>query len=327
MPTSRAKIQPSHRVVTVAFDGLPTFEFGIAVELFALPRPEFPWWYQFKVCSIEKGDVRATGGITLSGCGGISLLAQADTIVVPGWRGVGNPVPEKLLTALRRAHARGARLISFCSGAFVLAAAGLLDGKRAATHWKYAESLAANYPQIVVDRDVLYVDEGAILTSAGSAAAIDLCLHVIRKDHGAETANAVARRLVVSPHREGGQSQFIKTTVSPEFERNPITDLMAWLRQHLSDDFSIAQLAKRAKMSERSFARQFKDSTGTTPHRWLLRERVMAAQSELEKSRRSIEEIACACGFGCATTFRHHFQRLVGISPRQYRSTFTHRAS
>lgn len=327
MRASLLKISVPHLVVTLAFHGLPTFEFGIAVELFGLPRPEFANWYTFKVCSIESGPVRATGGITLNGCGGLSLLSKADTIIIPGWCGIDQPVPERLLAALRRAYARGARIFSFCSGAFVLAAANLLNGKRAATHWKYAEALAARYPLTTVDPDLLYVDEGQILTSAGSAAAIDLCLHVIRSDHGAETANAIARRLVVPPHREGGQSQFVKTSVTLEGEQNPISDLTTWMRQNLSGEFSIAQLAKRAKMSERSFARHFKDNTGTTPHRWILRERIMAAQSKLEKSRSSIEEIAAACGFGSAATFRHHFHRFVGVSPRQYRSTFAHRAS
>src|ERR1700756_1254666 len=196
-------------VAALAYDGIAAFEFGIVAEVFGLPRPEMgPDWYRFQVCSLQPGRLRATGGIFIQTRGRLADLAKAGTIVIPGWKATEMPSP-KLITALRRAHASGARLVSICSGAFVLAATGLLDGKRATTHWRYAEELASRFPKISVDPGVLYVDEGSILTSAGSAAGIDLCLHIVRCGYGAEIANRVARRLVMPPHRDGGQAQYI----------------------------------------------------------------------------------------------------------------------
>ena len=206
MPKSQARLSPADRfVVVLAYDGLCTFEFGVAVEVFGLPRPEMgPDWYRFAVAGLDPGPMRAEGGVRLLADGGLDLLERAGTLVVPGWRGADEPVPEALSTALRAAAARGARILSICSGVFVLAAAGLLDGRRATTHWRHAEALAARHPGIRVTPDVLYVDEGPILTSAGSAAGIYLCLHLVRRDFGPAAANAVARRLVVPPHRDGG---------------------------------------------------------------------------------------------------------------------------
>ncbi len=206
MPKSQARLSPADRfVVVLAYDGLCTFEFGVAVEIFGLPRPEMgPDWYRFAVAGLDPGPMRAEGGVRLLADGGLELLERAGTIVVPGWRGADEPVPGALATALRAAAARGARILSICSGVFVLAAAGLLDGRRATTHWRHAEALAARHPGIRVTPDVLYVDEGPILTSAGSAAGIYLCLHLVRRDFGPAAANAVARRLVVPPHRDGG---------------------------------------------------------------------------------------------------------------------------
>ena len=202
-------VTPSrHQVVALAYDGLCTFEFGVAVEIFGLPRPEMgDNWYQFAVAAVDEGPLCATGGIRLMTDGGPELLAQADTIVVPGWRGVDAPVPEALCAALVAAHARGCRIISICSGVFVLAAAGLLNGRQATTHWRYTAALQSRFPQIQVVEDVLYVGDALLMTSAGSAAGIDLCLHLVREDFGSEAANVVARRLVVSPHRDGGQAQ------------------------------------------------------------------------------------------------------------------------
>ena len=213
-------IMPNRLVVALAYDGLCTFEFGIAIEVFGLPRPEMgPDWYRFAVCAVDQGRMRAVGGFQLVADGGLELLEEAGTIIIPGWRSAhGAPVPPALIESLRRAHARGARLMSICSGVFVLAAAGLLSGRRATTHWRYVERLSAAYPDIKVEPDVLYVDEGSVLTSAGSAAGIDLCLHVVRHDFGAEVANRLARRLVVPPHREGGQAQFIERPMPPARE-------------------------------------------------------------------------------------------------------------
>ena len=262
-------------VVAVAYDGLCTFEFGLVVEMFGLPRPEMgDDWYKFAVASIEVGELRATGGVRILADGGLDLFEQAGTIIMPGWRGVEHAVPEALTEALRRAHANGARILSICSGVFVLAAAGLLSGRRATTHWRYADLLAERYPDVAVEPNVLYVDEGSVLTSAGSAAGIDLCLHLIRRDFGTEAANKVARRLVVAPHREGGQAQFVERAVPPPHEGIRLSPLLERMRTELRQDFSIATLAKAAGMSPRTFLRRFEAATGTTPAKWLLSERL-----------------------------------------------------
>src|SRR5437660_7574360 len=223
-----------HRVIALVYDGLCTFEFAIVVEIFGLPRPELPVdWYRFSVCSLEGAPVRATGGVRVTATSGLRALRGGETIVIPGWRDPDEIPPTALLNALRRAHDRGARLMSICSGVFVLAAAGLLDGKRATTHWMYADRLRPRYPDIRLEPDVLYVDEGSILTSAGSAAGIDLCLHVVRRDFGAEAANHVARRLVVPPHRDGGQAQFAVRPVPPD-ESNGLARVLQWAQSHLN---------------------------------------------------------------------------------------------
>jgi len=312
-----------HRVVAVAYDGLCTFEFGIVVEAFALPRPELNVpWYSFGVCSLERGPVRALGGVTVEAGGGLGLLRRADTIVIPGWRNLGEPPPGPLLAALRRAHTRGVRLVSICSGAFVLAAAGLLDGRRATTHWRYASRLAAQYPRITVEPDVLYIDEGRILTSAGSAAGLDLCLHIIRQDHGAEIANSVAKRLVVPPHRDGGQSQYISTAIRAD-SVDGLARLIDWAHKHLHRTLTVAVLAREARMSTRTFARRFRAGTGTTPHRWLVHQRLLAAQRRLETTNDSLDRVAEAVGMDTAATLRHHFRRRLDTTPMAYRKRFT----
>lgn len=306
-------------VVALMYDRLATFEFAIAVEVFALPRPELKAdWYRFSVYPIDDGPMRATGGVRISGKGS---LRDAGTIVIPGWRDPDELPPRALLDALRRAHARGARLMSICSGVFVLAAAGLLDGKRATTHWHYVDKLRARYPQIEVEPDVLYVDEGTVLTSAGSAAGIDLCLHVVRLDYGAEIANQVARRLVVPPHRDGGQSQYVQAPMRDDAPES-LAPVMDWAMRRLNTPIAIADLAKRAKMSERTFARRFVDETGTTPHRWLTHQRLIAAQRRLETTRDSIDDVARDAGFETVETLRHHFRRAFGTTPTSYRRRF-----
>jgi len=310
------------RVVALMYDGLCTFEFGIAVELFALPRPELKTdWYRFSVCSIDRGPLRATGGVRVVSTGGLSTLRDAGTIVIPGWRDPDEVPPKPLLDALVRAHARGARLMSICSGVFVLAAAGLLDGKRATTHWHYVDKLRARYPRIEVEPDVLYIDEGSVLTSAGSAAGIDLCLHVVRRDFGAEIANQVARRLVVSPHRDGGQSQYVQAPIRGEAPAG-LAPVIDWAMKRLNTPIAIADLARRAKMSERTFARRFVEETGTTPHRWLTHQRLIAAQRRLETTDDSIDDVALAAGFETEETLRHHFRRAFGTTPTSYRRRF-----
>ncbi|CAM6733230.1 HTH araC/xylS-type domain-containing protein [Leclercia adecarboxylata] len=253
-------------VVALAYDGLCTFEFGIAVEIFGLARPEMgDNWYRFAVAGVEPGALRATGGIRLVVDGGLELLAEAGTIIVPGWRGADVPVPAALCEQLVAAHARGARILSICSGVFVLAAAGLLNNRQATTHWRYTDVLQQRYPAIQVTPDVLYIDNGDVLTSAGSAAGIDLCLHLVRRDYGSVAANQVARRLVVSPHRDGGQAQFIQQAVPVAYEGHRLGALFDYLLENLAAPHSVDSLAKFVGMSPRTFLRRFAATTGKTP--------------------------------------------------------------
>lgn len=254
--------------------------------------------------------------------GDLDRLAMAGTVIVPGWQGIDVPVPERTLDALRKAHAQGARLMSICSGSFVLAATGLLDGKRATTHWRYADALQRRYPRVQVDADVLYVDEGNLLTSAGSAAGLDLCLHLVRRDHGPVIANQVARRLVIAPHREGGQAQFIEAPVAST-GRNSLSSLLDTLSRRLDEPLRIADLAQWAAMSERTFLRRFQAATGVTPAEWMTRMRLDRARGLLESTGLSIEQIAGQTGLGSATTMRHHFRNRMGVSPAEYRKRFS----
>jgi AraC family transcriptional regulator, transcriptional activator FtrA len=311
-------------VVAIAYDGLCTFEFGVAAEIFALPRPEMGrGWYRFAVCGVDTGPLRAAGGISVSVDGGMELLGKADLVVVPGWRGILEPVPDRLVHELGEAHRRGARIMSLCSGIVVLCATGLLRGRRATTHWRYLAELSERYPDVALQADVLYVDEGDVLTAAGSAAAIDLCLYVVRKDFGPEAANSVARRLVVPPHRDGGQAQFIETPVLPEREGARFGPLFDWMRERLDQDLTVNELAAKAGMSTRTFQRRFAAATGTAPSAWLLQERLRRARDLLEKGdRRSLDDIAAASGFGSPATMRHHFRERLGTSPAAYRARF-----
>lgn len=309
-------------VVALAYDGLCTFEYGVAVELFALPRPEMgEGWYRFATAAVEPGDLRGLGGVHVVGDGGLELLAGASIIVAPGWRGLDAPVPRPLIEALRAAHAGGARLMSICSGVFVLAATGLLDGRRATTHWRYADALRAHHPAIQVQPDVLYVDEGDVLTSAGSAAGIDLGLHLIRRDFGPEAANTVARRLVVPPHRDGGQAQFVQRPVPVAHEASRLGPILDQMRANLADEHTIKTLAALAGMSERTFLRRFEAVTGATPARWLLAERLNHARDLLETASTSIDQVARAVGLG-APALRHHFRRQFSPTPGAYRARF-----
>jgi AraC family transcriptional activator FtrA len=313
----------NRRVVALAYDRLCTFEFGIVVEIFALPRPELNVdWYEFAVCSLDRGPLKATGGVTVQPTRGLRALQSAGTIVIPGWRDANEQPPEALLRAIRAAHTRGVRLMTICSGVFVLAAAGLLDGRRATTHWRYAERLRTLYPKIRVEPDVLFVDEGTILTSAGSAAGIDLCLHLVRRDYGAEIANQVARRLIVAPLREGGQSQYIPAPIRAG-GRNGLSGVLDWAQRRLREPLSIQALASRAGMSPRTFARRFRQESGTTPHQWLVHQRLLAAQHRLETTSESIDGIAEAVGLQTAATLRLHFRRSLQTTPTAYRRRFS----
>ncbi|WP_083467680.1 transcriptional regulator FtrA [Methylobacterium tarhaniae] len=306
-------------VVAMAYDGLCLFEFGIAVELFGLERPEMGEnWYRFVIASVEPSPLRATSGVEVSVQGGVEFIDAADIVVVPGWRSATALVPEAMCAALCRARARGSRIVSFCSGVFVLAAAGLLTGRAATTHWRYISDLARRYPEIDVQNNVLYVDDGDILTAAGSAAGIDLALHMIRCDFGAEAAAVVARRLVVPAHREGDQVQIIARPVAPENGRS-IARLLDEIRADLRRSYTIAGLAKRFHMCERNFLRRFKQVTGLSPAQWITRERIQTAQDMLRNSDYAIDDIAMLCGFGNAALMRHHFRLQLDATPRAFR--------
>lgn len=309
-------------VVALAYDDLAVFEFGIALEVFGLPRPEMgPRWYRFSIAAATPEPLRARGGLTLAVDGGLDLLAQASIVVVPGW-GCGGcaPVPLALIEALQAAHTRGATIAAICGGAFVLGAAGLLAGRKATTHWRFTTKFEDLYPDVRLQPDVLYVDEGKILTSAGSAAGIDLCLHLVRRDFGPAAANLVARRLVVPPHREGDQAQVTERPVLALREGVRFGPLLDRMRERLAEHQPLVRLAAEAGMGERTFLRRFKAATGLTPAEWLITERLAHARELLEEVSVSIEDIALACGFTSVATMRHHFRTRLGVSPGAYRS-------
>jgi transcriptional regulator GlxA family with amidase domain len=311
------------KVAVLAYEGLSPFELGIVVEVFGLARPELPVeWYDLVVCAERAGPLSAVGGFTLTAAHGLEALVTADIAIVPGCTDVDADPSPAVTAALRAAHARGARVVSVCSGAFVLAAAGLLDGREAATHWRYAERLAHRYPRVRVNRDVLYVDDGDVLTSAGSAAGIDLCLHLVRGDHGAGIATAVARRMVVAPHREGGQAQFVEAPLPATDPDGDLRALLEALPAELAAPLPVARLAARVHMSERTFLRRFAAATGTSPARWLLQQRLLRARELLERTDLPVERVAREAGLGSPENLRHHFRRSLGTSPQAYRRTF-----
>ncbi|CAL9297418.1 helix-turn-helix domain-containing protein [Streptomyces olindensis] len=310
-------------VAVALLDGVNPFELGVVCEVFGTDRSDdgLPV-YDFAVASAEGTSLRMNSGVSLQVEHGLERLETADLIAVPaGHSYATRDFPPDLLDALRRGVDRGARVLSVCSGAYVLAAAGLLDGRRCAVHWKHAEDLARRYPRVVVEPDVLYVDEDPVITSAGTAAGIDACLHLVRKEQGSEVANKIARRMVVPPHRDGGQAQYIERPL-PHPEADTIGELLAWLERHLDEEVTVEQLAARAHMSPRTFARRFQQETGTTPYRWVLRQRVLLAQRLLEATDETMDAIAGRTGFGNAAALRHHFVRAVGTTPNAYRRTF-----
>lgn len=323
--TIYVKIMPkvfSPLVVALLYDGLCTFEFGIVAEIFGLPRPEMgPGWYRFASCPIERGPLRAHGGLVITPEHGPDILEQADIIVVPGWKGADVPVPEALCQNLRAAHERGARLVSICSGAFVLAATGLLDGGTATTHWRYADALRHRFPGVEVDAASLYREHGRVFTSAGSAAGIDLLIEIVRQDFGATAANSVARRLVMPAHRTGGQAQFLERPV-PSREGTEIAPLLDTIRSQLAAVWTVERMARECRMSKRTFLRRFFEATGSTPGDWLTAERVDAAKRLLCQEPLAMESIAAMVGFGSSHALRHHFRQRLGTSPTQYRARF-----
>lgn len=309
-------------VVMIVYDRLSLFEAGIAAEVFDLQRPEFPTpLYRMRIAQAEAGELRTSSGMRFRADAGLRLLRNASLIIVPGWRDHLESPPQPLIRSLQRAHARGIRIMSICSGAFVLAAAGLLDGRRATTHWRYAAAFRKMYPQIELDADALYVDDGDILTSAGSAAGIDACLHIVQKDYGVAIANTIARAMVSVPHRSGGQAQYISHPV-PEHETRGMAQVMAWARENLQHPLSVPKLAAKAAMSERTFLRRFQSEAGMTPKVWLQQERVRIAQRMLETAGVSLAQVSTSSGFGSVETFRAAFRKIAGIAPSDYRRNF-----
>jgi len=310
-------------VVALVGDRVAAFELGIVCQVFGLDRSDdgLPA-YDFAVCTYRPGAVATTSGFSIDVGQGLDRIATADLVTIPAWPRLDAPIPEPVLDALRQAADRGAVLISVCSGAFVLAAAGLLDGRPATTHWQFADLLARRYPRVRVQRDVLYTDDGTILTSAGAAAGIDACLHVVRRVHGAATANALARRMVVPAHRAGGQAQFVELPVPDRPAAYEMADLIDWAQQHLDQQLTVEALAGRAVMSPRTFARRFKATTGTTPHRWLLDQRLQRAEELLESTDLPVDSVAARAGFGSSDSLRHHFAARRGIVPTTHRRAF-----
>ncbi|GAC70903.1 helix-turn-helix domain-containing protein [Gordonia soli] len=317
-----------HRVAILAYEGMTGFEAGIAAEIFGMtelsdrfsagvPRP----WYEVQMCA-EQPSVPVVGGATLTVAHGLESIASADTVIVPSVHDVTARPSEAVVESIRSAAIRGARLVSICSGAFVLAAAGVLDGRRATTHWIYADDLVDRFPDVEVDRSALYVDEGQILTSAGCAAGLDLCVHLIRRDHGPQVANDVARRLVIAPHRSGGQAQYVETPSGPADDEGTIGTSMAWALANIDRPLTLDEMADHVHLSRRSYLRRFTAHTGTTPIKWLIAQRIGASLALLEDGSESIEEVGRQVGFPSVITYRHHFTRIMRTTPREYRASF-----
>lgn len=314
-------------VAVLAYEGVSAFGLGVTAEVFGcdrsgdgLPR------YDYSVTAARPGLIRTDVGMPVLVEAGLDRLSRADLAVVVCWDDIDSRPPEPVLAALRTVTRRGGRVLSQCTGAFVLAAAGLLDGRRATTHWQYAGELARRYPRVTVDPGVLYVDEGQVITSAGTAAGIDACLHVVRLEHGAAVANQIARRMVVAPHRDGGQAQFVPVPVDSPDSQGDLAGVRDWALSHLHQPITVADLAGRVHMSPRTFARWFAAHTGTTPHQWLTSQRLITAQELLERTDRGIEQIAADCGL-TPLMLRRHFARRWGITPQAYRRRFTQLAS
>jgi AraC family transcriptional regulator, transcriptional activator FtrA len=310
------------RVAVLVLDNVAPFELGVLCEVFGTDRVKdgFPG-YEFHTCSPDGGPVRTKSGWMLTPTADLAPLETADLVAVPAYP-LDCPTPPEVADALRRAADRGAYVLSVCSGAFLLAEAGLLEGRRCTTHWQYADELARRYPDLKVDPDVLYIADDNIMTSAGTAAGIDLCLHLIRREHGSAIANALARRMVVPPHRDGGQAQYVEAPVPRTADAPTLEPLLSWLVTTLDREHTVESLAARAHMSSRTFARRFRAETGTTPHDWLTAQRVLLARRLLEDTDLGVDAIALRAGFGTAAMLRHHFTRRVATTPQQYRTTF-----
>ena len=308
-------------VSALVMDELAVFEFGVITEVFGLDRSDdgLPV-FDFKVCGPRAGEpLSSQSGVQIVPRYGLDALGGADLVAV-GATGL-REFPPEVLDAVRSAAAGGSTILSICSGAFVLGAAGLLDGRRCTVHWKHADELRAAHPQAIVSEDALFVDDGDLITGAGTAAGIDACLHLVRRELGSAVVNGIARRMVVPPQREGGQRQFVEQPV-PECTADSLGAVLTWMTENLAGEHTVASLSRRAAMSERTFARRFAAETGTTPHRWLTRQRVLYARTLLEETDLGMDAVAARCGLGSAALLRHHFRQVVGVSPADYRSTF-----
>lgn len=317
-----AQAQPPGSIAVAVTDGIPIFELAVPCEVFGIARRDLADpWYEFRVCAADPGRTQVSSGFIAGTTYDFDDLVNADTVVVPACANVLDKPPVELVEAVVEAHRRGARIVSICTGAFVLAAAGLLDGRRATTHWMHAQLLARRFPEVDVDPSVLYIDDGDILTSGGSAAGLDLCLHVVRCDLGSDVANAVARRLVTPAHRPGGQAQYIETPL-PANGGDGLAPLLDWMLANLGQPLTISAMARRARVADRTLIRRFQTATGSTPLRWLLAHRVGRARQLLESSDLSVDRIATEAGLGSPANLRKHFTRSVGVSPSDYRRTF-----
>jgi AraC family transcriptional regulator, transcriptional activator FtrA len=320
MRQNRVMTARRHRVVCVLADGMTSIGPAIANDFFGAPWDLGVPWYRYTVCAADPSPIRV-GALHVQVEHGVSALSRADTVIIPG-RGIHPPAPE-LLAALARAYQRGARMVSFCTGAYVLAEAGLLDGRPATTLWTHADRFRARFPAVRLNPAVLYVDDGQVLTSAGNAASADLALHILRSDHGADIANTVARHMVVPPHRRGGQAQYVETPVAARAETGDhLAATLEWAMRRLGQPLPVKVLAAHCSLSPRQFTRQFRQATGTTPHQWLLTQRLALAQRLLETTAQSIDQIAASAGFGTPAAMRLQFQKALDTSPAAYRRTF-----
>ena len=310
-----------HRVAVLLLDGAIPLDLAIPAQVFSWPSPENP--YELTMCALSR-QVPIAGGFELVVNGGLDEVRSADTVIVPGFDPPLRPPPQPVLDVLAEAHGRGRRVVSICTGAFALAAAGVLDGLHATTHWQHIDELERRFPAVSVDRDVLYVDEGAVLTSAGVCCGIDLCLHIVRRDLGAGAANEIARGLVAAPHRDGGQAQFVPAPVALAGDTS-LARTRAWALERIDQQLAIDELACHARMSQRSFLRRFAEETGTTPLQWLVNARVNLARELLETTDHSIDRVAQDSGLGSAANLRLHFRRVLHTTPTAYRRTFTRR--
>ncbi|KXK59867.1 AraC family transcriptional regulator [Micromonospora rosaria] len=314
-----------HSVAVIALDNVAVFELGVLAEIFGTDRSEdgFPT-HRFTVCTADGAPVRTKSGFALVPHTDLGAVADADLVAVPA-HAEGTPIPDAVLEALRAAADRGAYVMSVCAGAFVLGAAGLLDDRECTTHWRHVDELQRRHPRARIRVNSLYVADGRLLTSAGTAAGIDACLHLVREEYGSAVATRLARRMVVPPHRDGGQAQYIEAPIPTTPEAPTLEPVLQWLMGHLDRPVTVDELAARAGMSARTFARRFRAETGTTPHDWLTNQRVLLARRLLEETRLTVENVADRAGFGDAATLRHHFTRRVGATPNSYRSTFRDR--